>query len=102
MRHTIKLWQDRAGSDVDRPVCCANWNSDWRDAPAEQAELVSFRVRENVPALLAGLPDVHRGRAGGKQPRKLAVLLSVVGCGPPKPTSAGPISTLSPTRSSTT
>src|SRR2546421_7300714 len=53
--------------------------SDWREAAAEQAELVALRVGEHVPGLLAGLSDVGRHRARRQQPLQLGVLVAVGG-----------------------
>jgi hypothetical protein len=43
--------------------------------PAQEAELVALRVGQDVPLLVAGLPDVGRTGAEGEQPFELGVLV---------------------------
>src|SRR4051794_1734537 len=45
----------------------------------EEAELVALRVLQDVPGLLAGLPDVRRARAQVQQSLQLGVLVAVGG-----------------------
>lgn len=107
-------------------------NSGASPAPSEglepgtqEAELVAFRVDQDVPALGAGLTDVGGPGAEREQPLQLGVLVPVggvdvdvqgsfpargsllglrtsVGCGPPNPASGGPISMLPSSRPSST
>jgi hypothetical protein len=44
---------------------------------AQKAELVTFRIGEHVPSLIAPLPDIGWPGTSSQQPRKLSVLITV-------------------------
>jgi hypothetical protein len=44
----------------------------------QQIELVSFRVSEHVPSLVAALPDMYRPCTSSEQPGKLRLLITII------------------------
>ena len=55
------------------------WGSAGLEAGAEEAELVAFRVGQDVPGFCAGLADVGGAGAEGEQALELGFLVAVGG-----------------------